>query len=119
MTIFTVQTSMIQLTEVNNSKELADNEMEVQCFNSKEKAIKYLRKTLQNIIADLKEWGNELENQTVTIKIESENPKHCRKTEEKIDAASVPAWNIDEYHVETADGMNTWKGRIDEFIVMA
>ncbi|MGN0311420.1 MAG: hypothetical protein ACI4CC_01485 [Lachnospiraceae bacterium] len=119
MTIFTVQTSMVQLTEINNSKELADNEMEVQCFNSKEKAVRYLRKTLQNIVADLKDWSEEMESQSVTLEIGSENPKHCCKTETEIDTVSVPAWDIDEYRVETVDGMNMWEGRIDEFIAGA
>jgi len=119
MTIYTVQTSMIQLAKTNDSKELADNDMSVQCFASEKKAFGYLKQTLQNIVSDLKDWKEELNDQRVTVNVLSENPKHCQKTETGIDNISIPSWmDVDEYNITTADGMNTWIGRIDRFIVL-
>lgn len=123
MIIYTVQTNRIQLTKVNDSKELADNDMSVQCFTSEKKAFGYLQQTLQDVVSELKDWKEELNNQRITISVLSENPKHCRKaeywvTETSIDNISIPSWmDVDEYNVSTADGMNLWIGQIDRFVI--
>ena len=118
MTIYTVQTSEIQLVNINDAKELADNNISVQCFASEKKAFDYLKQTLQNIVSDLKDRKEDLNNPQITISVLSENPKHCYKTETSIDNVSTPSWmDMDEYNVSTADGMNLWVGQIDRFVI--
>lgn len=123
MTIYTVQTSEIQLASINGTKELADNDMSVQCFTSEKKAFGYLKRTLQDVVSELKDWKEELNNQRITINLFSENPKHCHKaeywiTKTNIDNISIPSWmDVDEYNVSTADGMNLWVGQIDRFVI--
>ena len=118
MTIYTVQTSEIQLVNINDAKELADNNISVQCFASKKKAFGYLKQTLQNIVSDLKDRKEDLNNPQITISVLSENPKHCYKTKTSIDNVSTPSWmDMDEYNVSTADGMNLWVGQINRFVI--